>query len=46
MRLQIEALWKTIGYGRRRCNLEERINEETLLWRDVRRDEGRTGLDA
>jgi hypothetical protein len=27
-------------------DIEERINKETLLRRDERRDEGRTGLDA
>ena len=59
MRLQIEALWKTIdcrgetvgdveagGEAVEGGDVEERINEETPLRRDERRDEGRTGLDA
>jgi hypothetical protein len=59
MRLQREALWKTIDCGGETVGdveaggeaveggiVEERINKETPLRRDERRDEGRTGLDA
>lgn len=57
MRLQRGAMWKTIrgktvgdvearGEAVEGGDVEERINEETPLRRDERRDEGRTGLDA
>lgn len=58
MRLQRDALWKTIdrrgeivgdiaaGGAVEGGDVEERVNEETPLRRDERRDEGGTGLDA